>query len=103
MKRGEIRWYRFQNPDKKRPVLILTRDSIIDYLGEVKIAPITSTIRDIPSETILSKQDGMPRECTVNCDHIQTVAKGKIGSLITSLSAEKIRSVGKAITFALDL
>ncbi len=103
MKRGEIRWYRFQRPDKKRPVLILTRDSIIDYLTEITIAPITSTIRDIPSETFLSKQDGMPRNCAVNCDHIQTVAKGKLGSLITSLSMEKMQSVRNAVTFALEL
>lgn len=41
MRRGEIRWYTFKTPDKKRPVLILTRDSILDVLGEVTIAPIT--------------------------------------------------------------
>jgi len=103
MKRGEIRWYRFRRPDKKRPVLILTRDSIIDYLSEITIAPITSTIRDIPSEAFLSKQDGMPRNCAVNCDHIQTVAKGKLGSLITSLSMERMQSVRNAVTFALEL
>ena len=103
MKRGEIRWYRFQRPNKKRPVLILTRDSIIDYLGEVTIAPVTSTVRDIPSEIVLSQQDGMPRDCAVNCDHIQTVPKGKIGSLITSLSANRLQSVRDAIAFALDL
>ncbi len=103
MKRGEIRWYRFRKPDKKRPVLILTRDSIIDYLCEITIVPVTSTIRDIPSETVLSKQDGMPMNCAVNCDHIQTVAKGKLGSLITSLSMEKMQSVRNAVTFALEL
>ena len=58
MKRGEIRWYKFKTPDKKRPVLILTRDSILEYLGEVTVAPITTTVRDIPSEVFLSKQDG---------------------------------------------
>ncbi len=60
MKRGEIRQYKFKAPDKKRPVFILTRDSILEYLGEVTVAPITSTIRDIPSEVFLSKNDGMP-------------------------------------------
>ena len=103
MKRGEIRWYKFQSPDKKRPVLILTRDSVLEYLGEVTIAPITSTIRDIPSEVYLSSQDGMPRDCAINCDHIQTVAKGRIGSLITTLSSDKLREVSNAIFFALDL
>ena len=103
MKRGEIRWYKFQSPDKKCPVLILTRDSVLEYLGEVTIAPITSTIRDIPSEVFLSSQDGMPRDCAINCDHIQTVAKGRIGSLITTLSSGKLKEVGNAIYFALDL
>ena len=103
MKRGEIRWYRFKAPDKKRPVLILTRDSILEYLREVTVAPVTSTIRDIPSEVVLSKQDGMRRDCAVNFDHIQTVSRGKIGSLITTLSSEKLREVRKSVLFALNL
>jgi len=103
MKRGEIRWYKFQPPDKNRPVLILTRDSILEYLGEVTVAPISSTIRDIPSEVFLSKEEGMLKDCAINCDHIQTVSKGKIGSRITTLSSEKMDQVREAILFALNL
>jgi mRNA interferase MazF len=103
MKRGEIRWYKFKAPDKKRPVLILTRDSILEYLGEVTVAPITTTVRDIPSEVFLSKQDGMRKDCAINFDHIQTVSKGKIGSLITTLSVDKLERVSEAIQFALNL
>jgi mRNA interferase MazF len=103
MKRGELRWYKFQSPDKKRPVLILTRDSILEYLGEVTIAPVTTTIRDISSEVFLSKSDGMPRDCVINFDHIQTVSKGRIGSLITTLSSEKLKQVREAVLFALHL
>jgi mRNA interferase MazF len=103
MKRGEIRWYKFKAPDKKRPVLILTRDSILEYLGEVTVAPITSTVRDIPSEVCLSYQDGMIKDCAINCDHIQTVSKGKIGSLVTTLSKDKGEQVSKAVQFALNL
>ena len=103
MKHGEIRWYKFIKPNKKRPVLILTRDSVLEYLGEVTIAPITTTVRNIPSEVYLSKTDGMPRDCAINCDHLQTVAKGKIGSLITSLPPSKMYAVGQAIRFALDI
>ena len=73
MKRGEVRWYKFPQPDKRRPVVILTRDSALEFLGEVTVAPITSAIRDIPSEVLLTKDDGMPRDCAVNLDHIQTV------------------------------
>jgi mRNA interferase MazF len=103
MKRGEIRWYKFRAPDKKRPVLILTRDSVLEYLGEVTVAPITSTVRDIPSEIFLSKQDGMPKDCAINFDHIQTVSKGRIGSLITKLSTDKLEQVRNAVQFALNL
>ncbi len=103
MKRGEIRWYKFKAPDKKRPVLILTRNSVLDYLGEVTVAPVTSTIRDIPSEVFLSGQDGMAIECAINFDHLQTVSKGKIGSIITELSRDKLEKVYNAIHFALDL
>lgn len=103
MNRGEIRWYKFKPPDKKRPILILTRDSVIPYLGEVSIAPITTTIREIPSEVHLSVPDGMSKDCAINFDHIQTVSKSKIGSKITFLPQEKLKQVGKAIRFALEL
>lgn len=103
MKHGEIRWYKFLKPDKTRPVLILTRDSVLEYLGEVTVAPITSIVRNIPSEVFLSKADGMPRDCAVNCDHLQTVSKGKIGSLIMSLSPEKMVDVRRAVCFALNI
>ena len=103
MKHGEIRWYKFIKPDKKRPVLILTRDSVLDYLGEVTVAPITSTVRNIPSEVFISKAKGMPRDCAVNCDHLQTVSKGRIGAVITSLLPARMIDVGRAIRFALNI
>ena len=103
MKHGDIRWYKFLPPDKKRPVLILTRDSVLQYLGEVTVAPITTAVRDIPSEVFLSKADGLPRDCAVNCDHLQTVSKAKIGPLITTLPPSKMIEVGRAIRFSLDI
>ncbi len=98
-----MRWYKFQPPNKKRPVLILTRDSVLGYLGEVTIAPLTSTVRDIPSEVLLTKHDGVRKDCAVNCDHIQTVSKGKVGALVTTLTPEKLVQVRDAIRFALDI
>jgi mRNA interferase MazF len=103
MKRGEIRWYKFSPPDKRRPVLILTRNAILEYLGEVTVAPVTSTIRDIPSEVRLYKDEGMPHDCAINCDHLQTVPKNRLGALLTTLSAAKLREVSRAVAFALNL
>jgi mRNA interferase MazF len=103
MKRGEVRWYTFGKPDRSRPVVILTRDSVLPYLGEVTVAPVTSTLRDIPSEVVLDKADGMPKACAVNCDHLQTVAQARIGSLITSLSRVRMHEIRAAVAFALAL
>ena len=101
MKRGEIRWYRFQAPDKRRPVVILTRDSMLAYLGEVTVAPITSTVRDIPSEVALGPDDGLPRACAINLDHIQTVATDRLGGVIATLPAVRMAEIRDALLFAL--
>ena len=103
MKHGEVRWYRFGPPDKRRPVVILTRDSVLAYLDEVTVAPVTTTVRDIPSEVTLGPPEGMQQECAVNCDHIQTVAKNRIGTLLTVLPTSKLRDLSQAVRFALDL
>ena len=103
MRRGEVRWYRFAAPDKRRPVLILTRNSIISSLGEVTVAPTTTSIRGIPSEVPLSVDDGLPRDCAVNCDHIQTIPKQRLGASVATLAPEKMSNVATALRFALEL
>jgi len=101
MKRGEVRWYRFRAPDKRRPVVVLTRDSVLEYLSEVTIAPITSTIREIPSEVIVGPEDGVPRYCAINLDHVQTVSKVQLGEVITTLTKTRMSEVREALLFAL--
>lgn len=101
MRRGEVRWYKFPQPHKRRPVVILTRDSALEFLGEVTVATITSTFRDIPTEVPLSKTDGMSGECVINLDHIQTVSRGRIGPLITKRNPEKMFLLRSALLFAL--
>lgn len=103
MRRGEVRWYTFQEPDKRRPVLILTRDSAIGYLNALTVAPITTTIRNIPSEVYLTPDDGLLTECAANLDNIQTVPKAKLGPLIAYLSRERREEVNQALGFALGL
>jgi mRNA interferase MazF len=103
MRRGEVRWYRFDAPNKRRPVLVLTRDSAIQFLHDVTVAPITSTIRDIPTEVALDESNGMPRACAVNLDHVQTVPKDRVGATVTTLDRSTMRDVARALAFALDL
>ena len=101
MHRGEVRWYKFGRPDKRRPVVILTRDSALEYLAEATVAPVTRTIRDIPTEVLLTSMDGLPEDCAINLDHVQTVTKNKLGALITTLDTSKMESVRRALMFAL--
>jgi len=60
---GEIRWYTFRLPDKRRPVLVLTRDEVIDRLNEIIVAPVTRIIRGLRTQVLLTEQDGMPFAC----------------------------------------
>ncbi len=101
MNRGDVRWYTFKAPDKKRPVLILTRNSGIAVLNSVTIAPITSTIRSIPTEVVLTKDDGMPSTCAANFDNLQTVSKRNVGDRIARLRPARLKEAAAAVSFAL--
>jgi mRNA interferase MazF len=101
MIRGDICWYHFQPPDKRRPVLVLTRDSARPYLSEVTVAPVTTRIRDVPSEVLLGPDDGIEQECAVNLYHLQTVPKSSVGRVITHLGPARMAEVRAALLFAL--
>jgi mRNA interferase MazF len=103
MNRGDVCWYSFKPPDKRRPVLIMTRNSAIGVLNSVTIAPISSTIRNIPTEVVLTEADGMPSACAANFDNLQTVPKSNIGDRITRLTSRRMKEATAAISFALAL
>jgi len=103
VRRGDVCWYSFKTPDKKRPVLILTRrlgnrhpefgDHCSDHL----------TIRNIPTEVVLTEADGLPNTCAANFDNLQTVPKSQIGNRIAHLTSRKMQEAVAALTFALEL
>jgi mRNA interferase MazF len=101
LERGEIRLFRFARPDKQRPVLVLTRDSALRYLSKVTVAPITSTIRGVPSEVSLGPDDGMKRPCAVNLHHLVTVSREGMGRRLTRLGPRRMREVCTALGFSL--
>ena len=103
IQRGDVRWYRFGRPDRQRPVIVLTRTAALEFLSEVTVAPVTGTIRDIPTEVVLTSDDGMPRTCAANLDHVQTVSRARVGARITTLRAERMAQVAGALRFALDV
>src|SRR5438552_12472827 len=85
VKRGEIRWYTFRLPDKRRPVLILTRNEVIDRLNEIIVVPVTRTIRGLTTEVVLTQDDGMPVECVLNFENVSLGLRDRIGGLLCNL------------------
>ena len=103
MRRGEVWWAELPLPAGRRPVVLLSRDAAYRVRTSVTIAIVTRTMRGIPSEVLLDRQDGMPEKCVVNLDDILTIPKNRLAERITTLSSHKMTAVGRAIFFALDL
>jgi len=99
--RGDVRLYRFAPPDKNRPVVVLTRDSAIGYLSNVTVAPITSTIRGVPSEVVLDEGDGMKAPCAVNLHNAVTISQSRLGRRVGQLSSTRMIEVCAALRFSL--
>ena len=100
LNRGEIWLFEFSRPDKRRPVLILTRQEVIELLHTVMVAPITSTIHGAPSEVIVGIEEGLKKESAVNLDHVQTVEKAKLKRFVGSLGPQKMNAVCRALAIA---
>lgn len=100
MRRGEIRWYTFRRPDKRRPVLILTRDEVLEHLNEIIVVPVTRTVRGLSTEVVLSPDDGMPVASALNFDHVSLAQRDRIGSVLCSLADERWAEVRAALLLA---
>lgn len=99
-RRGEIWQYRFGAPDKRRPVVVLTRQEVLPLLPTAMVAPITPTIRGLPSEVIVGTDEGLKHDSAVNLDHVQTVQQRFLHSFVGSLSEGKMRQVCRALSLA---
>lgn len=92
--------YTFRRPDKRRPVVVLTRPEVLGLLRTVMVAPITSTIHGAPSEVIIGAEEGLKRDCAVNVDHVQTVDKARLHRYVGTLPAAKMAAVCEALAIA---
>ncbi len=98
--RGEIRWYTFRLPDKRRPVLVLTRNEVIGVLNEIIVAPVTRTIRGLRTEILLAEDDGMPTACAVNFDHVSLGERDRFGAVLCRLPEGRWPEVRRALLTA---
>lgn len=99
MNRGEIWWV--EHPDAgRRPFLVLTRQAAIPVLSALLSVPATRTIRQIPTEVVLDRGDGMPEECALSLDNLSLIPKELFRSRITRLSVDRLSEVCRALGLA---
>lgn len=99
MKRGEVRWA--EHPDwPRRPALVMTRNEAIGSLSEIFVVLATTNVRGLATEVELMPEDGMPRACALNADHTDTISKGHLGELITTLSPVNMAEMCAALATA---
>jgi mRNA interferase MazF len=100
---GDIRLVDLGKPDKRRPVLVLTRTSAVPYLNAVTVAPITRTVRGVPTEVLLGVDEGMKGPSVANFHSLQTVNVKRVGRYVGSLGKARKSEVRRALLFALEL
>lgn len=99
-RRGEVWWV--EMPEKRRPVLVLTRDAAIPVLRSVLVAPVTRTVRGIRTEVALDQADGMPVSCVASLDNVTTADRAFMTTRITRLSPQRMRQVCEALANAVE-
>ena len=99
--RGEIWQFAFPRPDKRRPVLVLTRQRIIGHLETVTVAPITTRIRGIPTEVLVGPECGLKARSAINLDHLATVPKRGLRFYVGSVPPAVLEDVRAGLLFAL--
>lgn len=103
MKRGELWWADLPTPIGRRPVLLLSRDEAYAVRARVTIAPVTTTVRGIPTEVNVGPRDGLKRDSVISLDDLVTIPKQRLEGRISTLSAAKLRAVRASLVFALGL
>ena len=101
VRRGDFWLHQFGTPDRRRPVLVLTRDVMASRLHTVTVAPVTSTIRGTPTEVRVGVAQGLKHECVVNLDHVQTVRRTDLHQWLGRLGSGRMFDVCLALNAAL--
>lgn len=100
-RRGEIWWGEVEGVGR-RPFLVITRDSAIPVLHSVLAAPVTRTVRGIPTELPLGPDDGMPAECAASFDNLRVVSKSHLVEKQCALGPLRLIEICVAIQAAVD-
>jgi mRNA interferase MazF len=103
LKRGEVWWADLPAPVGARPVVVATRDQVLHSIGSVVVILVTRTVRELPTEVMLGRRQGLPGPCVANCDNLLTVPRGRLVRLLGACDGEKLSEIDGALKFALGL
>jgi mRNA interferase MazF len=103
VKRGEIWWADLPGPVGSRPVVILTRDSVLPTIGAIVVALVTRSVRQLPTEVVLGRRQGLPAHCVANLDNILTIPRQRLRRLMGACDARKVEELNQAIKAALGV
>jgi mRNA interferase MazF len=103
VRRGDVYWHRFRAPDKKRPVVVLTRSTLVEALHTVVVAQLTTTVRSVPSQVRVGPEDGLPRACAINLHHVFTLPKADLGPQLGSLGERVMARIDQALVYTLGV
>lgn len=99
-RQGEVWWA--QADDKRRPVLIVTRSDAIPVLNRIVVAPVTRTVRSIPTEVRFGPDDGLPTECAASFDNLQPIKRRLLTEPIATLDAARRQKICAALAALAD-
>lgn len=103
IRRGDIRWFSFQRPDKRRPVLVLGREDLLPSLSLVPVIPLSTQVQGLASEVLLTAEDGVPSPCVLKPEWIRAVERVSLEYFIASLPERRFLEVRRALLHVLGM
>jgi mRNA interferase MazF len=100
---GEIRWFRFAHPDKRRPVLVVGREDLLPAWSLVPVIPLSTQIRGLAWEVQLTPEDGVPTSCVLKPEWIRSIDRAVLGPLISTLPPNRWPELERAVVEVLGL
>lgn len=100
-RRGDV-WLADVPGDKRRPVVVLTRNSVLARLTTILVAPVTTWVREIPTEVPLGPAHGLSRLCVANFDNIAPLPKRVLVRKVGALGRDELVAACRAARFAID-
>jgi mRNA interferase MazF len=103
IQRGDVRWFRFSAPDKRRPILVLGRADVLPSLAQIPVIPLSTQTRGLAWEVAFGPADGLPSACVLKLEWIRIVDRAHVVPLIARLDDQRWPEIREAVVDLLGL